>query len=75
MVVSEVVSKMVSPSERFLGSRAFRVVAREWVLLGGMEVLVVTFEIGWATKDRLFPLTSTWIFAMKLALIVAPSEV
>ena len=59
---------MVFAREDLLRTRAFRVVAREFIFFICVHILVMAFEVGWPAKDSLFPVAWAGVLARKLAL-------
>jgi hypothetical protein len=61
--LTEMVSVVILPSEGSNSSVAFRVITRETVFLPGVgvDVLVMTLEIGRPTENVLFSWTTPWI--------------
>jgi hypothetical protein len=74
MEISEVVSIVIFPGERVLGSRTFDIVAGELVFLVGVYIFIVPFEVSWSTKDILLPSALSRKHAGILILFVAPKQ-
>jgi hypothetical protein len=68
------VSVVVFPRKRVLGSRAFGIVAREFVFLVGVYILIVTLKVGWTTENILLSVAWSGVLTWELVLFVTPIE-
>jgi hypothetical protein len=66
--VFEMVPVMIFPREGLLRTRAFGVVAREFIFHVCVYILVMAFEVGRPAKDTLFPKAWPGVLAGKLVL-------
>jgi hypothetical protein len=72
VIVSEVVSGMVFATKGILRSRAFGIVAKEFIFTVGVHILIMTFEISWSTEDTLLSVAWSRVHARELVFLVTP---
>jgi hypothetical protein len=70
--VFKMVSIVVFPRKGILRSWAIAIVAKEFIFLVGVHILIVTFEISWSTEDILLSVAWSRVLARELVLLVIP---